>query len=282
MDTVIISNVKPSALYTSALYTSALFPSAFTDELKLPYKKNLKKGFIFAVLIHLFVIGAYAFFNYYNNYLKDQDIKNTQQRVINVTLTDLEPPPALVEDEIPPKIEELLTPPPKDLQALTPQPVAKEKADIQTIKTQKELEEIKTPVSSTGDSGSFVFSGQVKIEDRKIEQKFAKEEKKENREKTVFQQFEVEKAPEAVNLAQVKSLIVYPDAARELGIEGKVTVKILVGTDGSIVKLGAVNGPEVFYDEVREKTRLIVFTPGLQNGKPVNVWVTVPFNFVLR
>ena len=52
------------------------------------------------------------------------------------------------EEPPPPKIEEPPVAPPKDLTALTPEPVAKEKAEEQTIKTQKELEEIKTPVGN--------------------------------------------------------------------------------------------------------------------------------------
>ena len=74
----------------------------------------------------------------------------------------------------------------------------------------------------------------------------------------------------------------YPSVARESGIEGRVTVKVLVGPDGNVIKIGSVSGPDVFADEVREKSMNLQFTPGLQNGKPVKVWVTVPFNFKLN
>ncbi|MCI0448891.1 MAG: energy transducer TonB [Chlorobi bacterium] len=256
-------------------------PSSFTDELKKPYRKFLSKGLVYAILLHIFVIAAYGGANYYSNYLKEQESKNMQQRIINVTLTDLEPPPSMTEEEEPPvKVEELTTPT-KDLEAMTPEPVAREKADVQTIKTQHELEEIKTPVSTIGDTGKFTFSGPIKIEEKKIEEKVTKHENIEQ-EKTVYQQFEVEKPPEAVNLEQIKASIVYPSLAQETGIEGRVTVKVLVGPDGEVIKVGPITGPEVFYDEVRSKVTMLQFTPGLQNGKPVKVWVSVPFNSGLR
>lgn len=245
-------------------------------ELKKAYQKFLRKGLIFAVLIHGFIIGTYLFANYISK-LEDSKNKDIQQRIINVT--DLEPPPSATDEEEPPppKIEEPPVAPPKDLSALTPEPVAKEKAEEQTIKTQQELEEIKSPVGT--DTGKFQFSGKIKVEEKKIEEKI---EKKEQTEKSTYQSFEVEKAPECVNLSQVRASMKYPEVAREAGMEGRVTVKVLVNESGSVIKIGSVSGPDVFHDEVRSKAMDLQFTPGLQNGKPVKVWVTVPFNFKLK
>ena len=248
-------------------------------ELKKIYQKFFIRALIGAVIIHFIAIGSYLFANYLNKLSEENKSKDVQQRIIN--LTDLEPPPSATDEEEPPppKIEEPPVAPPKDLTALTPEPVAKEKAEEQTIKTQQELEEIKNPVSSMGDTGKFTYSGPVKIEEKKIEEKI---EKKEKEEKTVYQSFEVEKPPECVNLGQVRASMRYPELAKEGGIEGKVTVKVLVGENGSVIKIGSVSGDGVFHDEVREKAMDLQFTPGLQNGKPVKVWVTVPFNFKLK
>lgn len=258
-------------------------PSSFTDELKIPYRKYLRKGLIFSIVIHIFVVAAYGAGYYYSKYKQEQEQKLIQQRIINVSLTDLEPPPSATEEETPPpKVEEITTPA-KDLEALTPEPVAKEKADVQTIKTQQQLEDIKTPVSNVGDTGKFSYSGPIKIEERKIEEKIQKKENiGEEKEKTVYQSFEVEKAPECVNLQQVRNSMTYPPMAIEAGIEGRVTVKVLVDGDGNVIKVGSVNGPDVFRDEVSSKSMMLQFTPGLQNGKPVKVWVSVPFVFKLK
>jgi protein TonB len=281
--------MKAHAIQTVApvdklIYTNFILPQnkivGFND-LILNYQKFFRRGFEIAVVIHLVFIFSYMGIM---KYLESREIENTkqiQQRVI--TLSDLEPPPSVDEEEVPPpKDVESISAPPKDLSALTPEPVAKDKAELQTIKTQKELEEIKTPVSNVGDENSKLeYSGPVKIEEKKVEEKLIREEKNVEPEKTVFQSFEVEKAPECINLGQVKSSMDYPSVAREAGIEGRVTVKVLVGPDGSVIKVGSVSGPEVFHNEVREKSMNLEFTPGLQNGKPVKVWITVPFNFKL-
>ena len=145
------------------------------SELKKTYQKYLQRGLIFAVLIHGFLIGTYLFANYISK-MESEKNKDVQQRIINVT--DLEPPPSATDEEEPPppKIEEPPVAPPKDLTALMPEPVAKEKAEEQTIKTQEELEQIKTPVGNS-DSGKFQFSGNVKVEEKKIEEKIEKKEK---------------------------------------------------------------------------------------------------------
>jgi periplasmic protein TonB len=245
-------------------------------ELKKTYQKFFSRGLIYAIAAHLIFIGIYFGISYLR--ARAEENKNqVTQRIINVT--DLEPPPSATDEEPPPppKIEEPPVAPPKDLSALTPEPVAKEKAEEKTIKTQEELEKIVSPVGK--DTGKFTYTGPVKIEEKKVEEKIEKQEKVE---KTVYQSFEVEKPPEAVNLAQVRASMHYPEVARQAGIEGRVSVKVLVGTGGNVEKIGSMSGPDVFYDEVRDKAMNLQFTPGLQNGKPVKVWVTVPFSFKLN
>ncbi|MGH2574897.1 MAG: energy transducer TonB [Ignavibacteria bacterium] len=243
-------------------------------ELKKTYQRFFSRGMIYAIIAHALVIGVYLIINFIQLSAEENKPK-VQQRIINIT--DLQPPPSATDEEPPPP-KEIDPPvaPPKDLTALTPEPVAKEKAQEQTIKTQEELEQIKTPVGS--DTGKFTYTGDVRVEEKKIEEKIEKKEV----EKTIYQSFEVEKAPECVNLGQVRASMEYPSVAREAGIEGRVTVKVLVGTDGSVIKIGSISGPEVFHDEVRDKSSSLQFTPGLQNGKPVKVWVTVPFSFKLK
>ncbi len=251
-------------------------------ELKRTYQRFFGRGLVLAIVIHIFLISVYMGVNYWNKLRADEQLKNIQQqRIINIT--DLEPPPSTTDEETPPppKIEEIKVAPPKDLTALQPEPVAKEKAQEQTIKTQNELEQIKSPVSSTGDTGKFTYTGTVKVEEKKIEEKIEKKEK-EVVEKQIYQSFEVEKPPECINLGQVRSSMVYPEIARQGGIEGRVTVKVLVGPDGNVLKIGSVSGPDVFQEEVSDKSMNLQFTPGLQNGKPVKVWVSVPFNFKLK
>jgi TonB family protein len=249
-------------------------------ELKKDYRKFFARGFEIAIVIHVIIVCAYLLIVFINNRNQNSSANNHNSRIINVTLTDLAPPPPVDENVPPPKEIEKVIIPKKDLTALTPEPVRREKAEEQTIKTQKELEDIKTPVSNAGDTVAFNYTGPVKVEEKKVEEKIKEEPKKQV--KQIFQSFEVEKPPQAVNLSQVQGSMSYPEIAREADIEGRVVVKVLVGIDGSIVRIGSITGPEVFHDEVASKVRNLEFTPGLQNGRAVEVWVSVPFNFRLN
>jgi len=243
-------------------------------ELKKLYQKYLTRGLIIAVVAHILLIGGYLGAMYIER-VRAEEEKKAEERVFNIE--DLELPPPI--DEIPPEIPKDVAL--KDLSALVPEPVAKKFVTEEVkLKSQEELEEVKLPVASTGtDDPSKVnpeFSG--KVEEKKVEEKV---EKKEEKKKDVFQQFEVEKAPVAVNLGSVKSSMRYPEIARQSGIEGRVVAKVLVGTDGSIIKVGGISGPEVFRDEVADKVMNLQFNPAIQGGQTVKCWVSVPFSFTL-
>ena len=245
-------------------------------ELKKLYQGFTLKGFIIAVTFHLALIAAYMLITYFNE-AKAKDIPKGRDPVIIVDFD--ETPPPVDNEEIPPVKEEIISKV-KDLASLQPEPVRKEIADDVVLKTQDELNEINTITSRKGDSLVLADNTNIKIDDSKINDKIDNEIKE--LVKDSYNIFEVEVAPECTNLQQIRSEINYPPVAVEAGIEGKVTVKVLVGTDGSVMKVGTINGNEIFHDEVRDKAINLVFTPGLQNNKPVKVWVTVPFSFKLK
>ncbi len=74
----------------------------------------------------------------------------------------------------------------------------------------------------------------------------------------------------------------YPDIARKAGIEGHVTVNVLVSRQGKVQALGSVVGPEIFHATASAAAAKWEFKPAIQNGKPVRVWVSLPFKFQLR
>ena len=92
----------------------------------------------------------------------------------------------------------------------------------------------------------------------------------------------VEKEPAPVNMEDIKKLIGYPPPAKEAEIEGKVVVRILVGADGKYVRHIIVKNPHpILTKAVEDKLPALSFTPGIQAGKPIKVWVTIPFDFKL-
>jgi len=245
-------------------------------ELKRLYQKFVTRGLIVATVIAVVLsVSSMAYILWAKN-KEAKDLENMQREI---TLADLDVPPPI--DEVPPELPKDVAL--KDLAALAPEPVAKKLITEEVkLKNQQELEDVKLPVASEGtDDPNKVtateFSG--KVVEKKVEEKV---EKKEEKKKEIFQQFEVEKAPVAVNLGSIKGSMRYPEIARQSGMEGRVVAKVLVGTDGSVVKVGGISGPDIFRDEVSDKVMGLKFTPALQGGQPVKCWVSVPFYFKLK
>ena len=53
-------------------------------ELKKTYQRFFSRGLVFAVILHLLVVGTFILVNYVNK-LKADELKQNQRRVINVT-----------------------------------------------------------------------------------------------------------------------------------------------------------------------------------------------------
>lgn len=260
--------------------TAEITPTAYgAPEMKKVYKTNLRRGLEIAVIIHAVFLFSYLAMNMYNKVSADNNIKPP----IIITWENIEIPPS-VNDEVQ-KIEEVqeITKDVKDLKALTPDPVAREKADELTIKTQEQLDKIQGNVSANGDSVRYIGSTDGNNVNRNdIKDNTDITIKKPPVEDKNFNPVDVESMPACVNFEMVRASIKYPEVAVAANIEGRVTVRVLVGTEGNVIKVGSISGPEIFYDEVKEKAMNLQFTPGLLNGKAVKVWMNVPFNFRLK
>ncbi len=249
-------------------------------ELLALYQKFATRGLMMAIIFAFVLIGSVFAYNKIKANIEAE--KENQQRLITLQDLDLPPPtseetPPPPEPEIPEKVAL------KDLEALVPEPVAKEKSEVLTTKTQEKLDEVKVPVASTGtdDPNKVTWDGTGKLEQKKVEQKVETKEVKKEEKKKDFQSFEVEKAPVAVNLGSVRSSMKYPEIARQSSVEGTCVAKILVGTSGEIIRVAGISGPDVFHSEIQDKIMNLQFTPALQGGQPVRCYVNVPFKFSL-
>jgi len=89
-------------------------------------------------------------------------------------------------------------------------------------------------------------------------------------------------------IASLKKYIVknvkYPKKARDADIEGKVYVRFVINLKGKIEQASIIRGvdPILNKEALRVVKSFPKWTPGLQNGKPVNVWFTVPIVFQLQ
>lgn len=78
--------------------------------------------------------------------------------------------------------------------------------------------------------------------------------------------------------------IVYPPAAAEEGVSGRVIVEFVVGKDGSItnVKVLRQRHPALDKEAVRVVKAMPKWIPGRNNGQPVKVTYTLPVTFKLQ
>lgn len=76
----------------------------------------------------------------------------------------------------------------------------------------------------------------------------------------------------------------YPEPARKANVQGKVFVKFIVRKDGSVSDLQVLKGIGFGCDEetVRVLGSMPKWNAGKQNGIPVNVYFTMPVNFILE
>lgn len=75
---------------------------------------------------------------------------------------------------------------------------------------------------------------------------------------------------------------IYPDLARQAGIDGTVLVKVLITRAGKVKEAVAVDGPEVLRNAAADAAKTGLFKPALQGMNPVEVWVLIPVTFSLN
>ena len=83
---------------------------------------------------------------------------------------------------------------------------------------------------------------------------------------------------------EIMKRVIYPEIAREAGIEGTVTIKALIGRDGVIKEAEVFSGlPKTGLDEAALAAVLQTnFHPAMQMGKPVPVYMSIPIKFRLK
>ncbi len=89
---------------------------------------------------------------------------------------------------------------------------------------------------------------------------------------------------EAAMYAWLSDNIVYPPAASEEGIQGRVVVEFVVGKDGSITNARVVRTrhPALDKEALRVIKAMPNWIPGRNNGQPVKVTYTLPVTFKLQ
>ena len=71
----------------------------------------------------------------------------------------------------------------------------------------------------------------------------------------------------------------YPEAARPENLQGVIVLDVVVGRDGSVLEMHALNGPEMLAEAAMDALRWWRFEPYRVDGQPVVVETTVAVEF---
>jgi TonB family protein len=75
---------------------------------------------------------------------------------------------------------------------------------------------------------------------------------------------------------------VYPDVARNAGIEGTVSMSVLIGKEGNVDKISVLSGEQALQEAAVSAVRQWQYKPLLLDGKPVSVVTIVNLEFRLH
>lgn len=176
--------------------------------------------------------------------------------------------------------------PPEDIEIATiakaGNPVPVPDAEVQDLKEFADFKQIESSLKS--ETGAIVdlntLPSNISFDNKPAQQVEVKKEEAipDNMDEYVA----LEKQPtfDPVELARN---IEYPEIAKKAGIEGKVMLSIYVSKTGKPLKIVIRDSPSATLNTAaREAAAKTIFSPGIQNGQPVNSWLTIPVVFRLK
>jgi TonB family protein len=75
---------------------------------------------------------------------------------------------------------------------------------------------------------------------------------------------------------------VYPEVARNAGIEGTISMRVLIGREGQVEQISVLSGEQALQDAAINAVRQWRYQPYMLDGKPVSVVTTVNLEFRLH
>jgi protein TonB len=222
-----------------------------------PLRKEFTRWLSWSNVICI-AIGGTLFASWYvYSHANKQDA--VPRNVQIVKFTELGVPPSIQKESAPQvNVAENITPPTIGV----PEPVPDAEATESTIASQTEMSDALAPITASDMAGG-------------------------NGDSLVVDSDKAPKPGEFVPFDELPVLLsvqppIYPEMVREAGIDGTVTVQVLVGKDGKVKQAQAVDGPEPLRASGLASAKTAIFKPALQGTSPVEVWVMVPITFQLH
>jgi len=239
---------------------NALYSPYGAYELKAKYQRNFGLGTVITLVVVLLILAtAWIIAN-----LGEEDLEaiDLSARVIK-TVADLGPPPSVAKKPPQVNVNQPQVAAPK---VGIPTPVADDEVldDDVVLATREELAEIVAPDIASAAEGDGDIVVDIADDDYLPEpDEFVP----------------VEELPQMIYQEKPE----YPRLARQAGITGIVWVKALVDKEGNVrrAQVGKSSGTASLDEAAVEAAYKNKFRPGIQNGRPVNCWVTYKVNFEL-
>jgi protein TonB len=236
-------------------------------ELRTKYPKRGTIALVVSLVIIIIIAGVPLIASIiqqrnYNKYLEESTTME-MENIKEIKRDDIAPPP----------------PPP-------PPPAVKE-IRFTAPKIVDELTEPDQELASFDDIADNANAGS--LDTNKVEIKIVDEGPKEKIVEEVFESFAIQEKPmfpggDAELIKYVAEHTKYPVIAQESGIEGTVYIRFVVtktGDVGQATVMRAVD-PNLEEEALRVVKNLPKWTPGKNNGNPVNVWFIIPVKFKLQ
>ncbi|MBO4977605.1 MAG: energy transducer TonB [Muribaculaceae bacterium] len=236
---------------------------------------------VLAVILVLLILSIKGVFSKAD---EDDIVTNTEQEVVNYT-----PDEEIIEEE---EINDFEMPEPEEI--IAPEEVANSQQvtdllivqddQIEEDKQVKENEDIRENEAQLG--ALDITEGVNDLNKVEVREQVIAEPVVEDEPMSIAM---VEQKPafpggEAEMYRWLSDNIVYPPAASEEGVQGRVVVEFVVGKDGAITNVRVVRPRHPALD--REALRVIQamprWIPGRNNGQPVKVTYTLPVTFRLQ
>jgi protein TonB len=91
----------------------------------------------------------------------------------------------------------------------------------------------------------------------------------------------VQLSPQTAQSVSVSVPPDYPLLARQMKVQGAVSLQALISRDGTIQELQVLSGPSILAAAAREAVKQWHFKPYLQNGQPVETQARITVNFTI-
>lgn len=214
----------------------------------------------------------------------DEDInaKNEQEEVI------------MAPEDIPEEEEQMEIPEQKPEEVQAEEEVAATQAVtevkiVETVDKDREVKDQEQVLENTAQLGADDHKGVEDVNrDRVVKEVVEEKPVEKPKEEGPLSVAMVEQKPsfpggESAMYKWLQDNIIYPAAASEEGVQGKVTVQFIVEKDGSITHVQVVRGkhPALDAEAARVIRKMPRWTPGRNNGQPVRVTYHLPVQFKL-